>query len=79
MNHASPAFFKAVLERNRFRLREIKRDIDSLCGGELIGKNIVIWGIAFKAGTNDARTSISIRLATSSPTKTPTSAPTTPS
>ena len=64
MNHASPAFFKAVLERNRFRLREIKRDIDSLCGGELIGKNIVIWGIAFKAGTNDARTSISIRLAT---------------
>jgi UDPglucose 6-dehydrogenase len=51
-----------VLERNEQQLREILAKIKQLAGYLLYKKIIAVFGLAFKAGTNDVRNSLSLRL-----------------
>ena len=53
--------FEQVLERNNVQIREILRKIENRLKN-IDNSTITIWGLSFKAGTDDIRNSSSIRL-----------------
>ncbi len=55
-------FMKAVLDRNDRQVQHIVEKIVELLGPELSQKRVAILGLAFKLGTNDVRTSLSLRI-----------------
>ena len=57
-----PAFLNAVLEKNEHQVRQVIAKTKQLTGYLLYRKIIAIFGLAFKAGTNDVRTSLSLRV-----------------
>lgn len=61
-NSYEPRLLRSVLERNEQQLREILAKIKQLTGYLLYKKIIAVFGLAFKAGTNDVRNSLSLRL-----------------
>ena len=61
----TPQLLKAVLDRNDEQIRIVIRKISGLLENQIMGKNIGILGLAFKPGTNDARSSLSLRMMTS--------------
>lgn len=61
----TPQLLKAVLDRNDEQIRVIIRKISGLLDNQIMGKRIGVLGLAFKPGTNDARSSLSLRVMTS--------------
>lgn len=61
-NDYEPRFLNAVLEKNEYQVRQVIAKLKELTGYLLYRKIIAIFGLAFKAGTNDVRTSLSLRI-----------------
>jgi UDPglucose 6-dehydrogenase len=63
-DHGAPlGIIEAVLASNERRKRSIAAKIRAAGGGDLRGKHIALFGLTFKAGTDDMRDSPSIALA----------------
>lgn len=54
---------KAVIEADHEQRRRVAEKVRQAAGGGLRGRRIAMWGVAFKAGTDDARESPAIRIA----------------
>lgn len=61
-NDYEPRFLNAVLEKNEYQVRQVIAKLKELTGYLLYGKIIAVFGLAFKAGTNDVRTSLALRI-----------------
>ena len=57
-----PQLLRAVIQRNIAQAEIVVQKIKTLAGMPLHRKRIAALGLAFKSGTNDVRTSISIRI-----------------
>ncbi|HEY5578348.1 MAG TPA: UDP-glucose/GDP-mannose dehydrogenase family protein [Acidimicrobiia bacterium] len=57
------ALLKGVIEVNDEQARRIVAKVREAVGGTLDGTVVALWGLAFKAGTDDTRDSPSLRLA----------------
>lgn len=53
---------RSVLEHNERQVRRIITKVTQLVGNPLSGKTIAVFGLAFKAGTNDVRNSLALRV-----------------
>ena len=60
-NGYQPNFLRAVLEKNEHQIRQVVNKVKELAGYPLYRKIIAVFGLAFKAGTNDVRTSLALR------------------
>ncbi len=58
----SARILQAVQETNEQQKAILFHKISRYFGGELAGKNIALWGLAFKAGTDDIRSAPSLTL-----------------
>lgn len=54
---------KAAVSSNHQRPDQAADHVRRLCGGSLVGKRLALWGLAFKAGTDDARDSPAMAVA----------------
>jgi len=54
---------KAVIEADHEQRRRVAEKVRQAAGGGLKGRKIAMWGVAFKAGTDDARESPALRIA----------------
>lgn len=54
---------RAVIEADEQQRRRIAEKVRLAAGGGLRGRRIAMWGIAFKAGTDDVRESPAVRIA----------------
>ncbi|MCL0096381.1 UDP-glucose/GDP-mannose dehydrogenase family protein [Thermodesulfovibrionales bacterium] len=61
-NNYEPRLLSAVLERNEYQVRQVVAKLKELTGYLLYKKIIAIFGLSFKPGTNDVRTSLSLRI-----------------
>ena len=57
-----PHFLKAILARNDRQHEELIQKIERLAGPPLREKTVAIFGLSFKAGTNDVRNSAAFRV-----------------
>ena len=57
-----PSFLRAVLERNDRQIDDTVLKLRQLVGGQLVGLTVAAFGLAFKAGTNDVRSSLALRV-----------------
>jgi UDPglucose 6-dehydrogenase len=57
-----PRLLRAILERNDQQIREIVAKIKESVGYLLYRRIIAVFGLTFKAGTDDVRNSLSLRL-----------------
>jgi UDPglucose 6-dehydrogenase len=55
-------FLEATLRRNDDQINHVVNRAIALCGGSVANKRIAVLGLAFKPGTNDVRTSLSVRI-----------------
>jgi UDPglucose 6-dehydrogenase len=53
----------ATVESNDFAFHRTAEIIAELAGGNLVGKTVAVWGIAFKAHTDDIRDSPAVAIA----------------
>lgn len=56
------SFLEAALQRNDEQINHVVNGVLAMCSGGVSGKRIAALGLAFKAGTNDVRTSLSLRI-----------------
>ncbi len=61
-NGYEPPLLKAVLERNGRQVRAVIGKLKHLIGHMIYNKTIAVFGLAFKAGTNDVRDSLALRV-----------------
>ena len=61
-NSINMSLLSAALDSNEKTFRRIADKVESELGNSLIGKNICVWGLAFKAGTDDLRYSPSVAV-----------------
>lgn len=54
---------KAVIDADEEQRRRIAAKVRMAAGGGLRGRRVAMWGIAFKAGTDDVRESPAVRIA----------------
>ncbi|MGH8929000.1 MAG: UDP-glucose dehydrogenase family protein, partial [Acidimicrobiia bacterium] len=54
---------KAVIEADEEQRRRVAQKVRMAAGGGLKGRRIAMWGVAFKAGTDDVRESPAARIA----------------
>jgi UDPglucose 6-dehydrogenase len=57
------SLLQTVVEMNETHISRIAEKVTSSAGGDICGKVIALWGLAFKAGTNDLRNSPALRIA----------------
>lgn len=57
-----PNFLDAVLEKNEDQIKQIISKVKKLAGYPLYKKRVTVFGLAFKPGTNDVRTSLSLKV-----------------
>lgn len=53
----------AVIEADEEQRRRVAEKVRQAAGGGLHGRRVAMWGVAFKAGTDDARESPALRIA----------------
>lgn len=61
-NDYEPNLLRAVLEKNEYQIHQVVNKVKELVGYPLYRKIIAVFGLAFKAGTNDVRTSLALRI-----------------
>jgi len=61
-NDYQPNFLRAVLEKNEHQIRQVVNKVKELAGYPMYRKIIAVFGLAFKASTNDVRTSLALRI-----------------
>ena len=61
-NDYEPKLLRAVREKNEAQVRHVLQKLKGALGYLLYGKVIAVFGLAFKPGTNDVRTSLSLRI-----------------
>ena len=61
-NGHEPQLLKAVLERNQRQVGEVTTKVKQLCGYLLYKKIMAVFGLSFKAGANDVRNSLAMRV-----------------
>lgn len=61
-NGFEPQILRAVLERNELQITTVLAKLKSMLGYLLYQRTIAVFGLAFKAETNDVRNSLSIRV-----------------
>jgi UDPglucose 6-dehydrogenase len=54
---------RAVIEADHEQRRRIAEKVRQAAGGGLRGRRVAMWGVAFKAGTDDSRESPALRIA----------------
>ncbi len=54
---------KAVIEADHEQRRRVADKVRQAAGGGLKGRRVAMWGVAFKAGTDDVRESPALRIA----------------
>jgi UDPglucose 6-dehydrogenase len=54
---------RAVIEADEAQRRRVADKVRQAAGGGLHGRRIAMWGVAFKAGTDDVRESPAVRIA----------------
>jgi UDPglucose 6-dehydrogenase len=64
-NGHDPQLLKAVLERNERQVAEVITKLKQLTGYLLYKKIVAVFGLAFKAGTNDVRGSLALKVISS--------------
>ena len=52
----------SCIEANKYHKHYIVQKTAELCGGDLRGKTVAVWGLAFKANTDDVRESAAIDI-----------------
>lgn len=57
------ALLKSVIRINDLQLERVVDHVRRGAGGSLAGKTVALWGLAFKAGTDDTRSSPAIAIA----------------
>jgi UDPglucose 6-dehydrogenase len=61
-NGHEPQLLRAVLERNGKQVDQMVAKLKQLSGHLLPGKIVAVFGLAFKAGTNDVRNSLALKV-----------------
>jgi UDPglucose 6-dehydrogenase len=54
---------RAVIEADEEQRRRVADKVRQAAGGGLRGRRVAMWGVAFKAGTDDVRESPAVRIA----------------
>ena len=54
---------RAVIEADQQQRRRVAEKVRQAAGGGLRGRRVAMWGVAFKAGTDDVRESPALRIA----------------
>ena len=61
-NSYEPELMRAVLQRNDRQIEEVIVKLKNLRGNLLYKKSVAVFGLTFKAGTNDLRNSLALRV-----------------
>ncbi|MFP4646743.1 MAG: UDP-glucose dehydrogenase family protein [Candidatus Bipolaricaulota bacterium] len=57
-----PGFLDSVLDKNKDQIKQLVSKVKEMAGYPLYKKIITVYGLAFKPGTNDVRTSLSLEV-----------------
>ena len=62
VNRYEPQLLRAVLERNERQIEDVLAKVKQIAGYLLYKKIVAVFGLSFKAGTNDVRNSLPLKI-----------------